>query len=243
MALDHALASCLGPGEAVARLYGWSRPTVSFGRNEPARDRYAPERAVEAGLDLVRRPTGGRAVVHARELTYAVVAPLGAWGGLREAYLAIHRALALALRAVGAPAELAPGGGSGAAARTGPAAGPCFLAPAAGELVAAGRKLVGSAQARVGRALLQHGSILLDDDQPLLERLGPAGCAAGEGPATLRALVGDVGIDELRDAVAESLARALGGRWREDGHRARELAEAERLEAERYASDAWTWRR
>jgi lipoyl(octanoyl) transferase len=252
MAIDHALAACLGEGEAVLRLYGWARPTVSLGRNEPTRGRY-PERLA---VDFVRRPTGGRAVVHWRELTYAVVAPLDAWGGLRAAYLAINAALALAVRALGVPVEVASGGTS----TPGVAAGPCFRSPAAGELVAAGRKLVGSAQARVDGALLQHGSLLLDDDQGLLEELaGGGGDAAGQladaltrqgartapppsRPATLRELVGDVGIDAVTEQVAMSLRETFGGSWAEGAFRPPETEAAERLEAERYGRDSWTWR-
>lgn len=246
MALDHALAACLQQGEAVLRLYGWSRPTVSFGRNEPARVLYSrppgeqgDEREAEAApaLDHVRRPTGGRAVVHWRELTYAVIAPLDAWGGLRAAYVAINEGLGGALRRLGVPVELA-GPPAGAPALR-PDAGPCFRQPAPGEVTVAGRKLVGSAQARLEGALLQHGSILVDDDQGLL--------GGGDRPASLRELVGDVSIDELTDVVAMSLRETFGGTWMAGGapagYRPRELEAAERLESERYARDSWTWRR
>ena len=293
MAIDHALAARLGDGEAVLRLYGWSHPTVSFGRNEPARAMYrgAAEarwrastgagRSAARGappLDFVRRPTGGRAVVHARELTYAVVAPRSVWGGPRAAYVAINEALEAALRALGVPVALAgavgaaagsvggPDGsprGGGAFARVGatalrPDAGPCFRSPAPGEVVAAGRKLVGSAQARVEGALLQHGSILLEDDQGLLDELGGAGgggsggggaCGSGGAaggaarPATLRELMGDVSIDDVADAVAMSLRGTFGGRWASGAYRPEELEAAERLERERYGLDSWTWRR
>jgi lipoate-protein ligase A len=258
MAIDHALAACLGDGEAVLRLYGWSQPTVSFGRNEPARAQYggraearwrgataAPGTAAGAAapLDFVRRPTGGRAVVHARELTYAVVAPLSAWGGLRAAYVAIHEALEAALRALGAPVQLAEVEVAAARRRAEalrPDAGPCFRSPAPGEIVAAGRKLVGSAQARLEGALLQHGSILLDDDQGLLAALGAAN---GDRPAALRELLGDVSIDDVTSAVAMSLRETFGGRWAPNGYRAAELDAAERLESERYGLESWTWRR
>jgi lipoate-protein ligase A len=308
MAIDHALAACLGEGEAVLRLYGWARPTVSFGRNEPARGLYGsppwararpapapaspsapPSTSVPDPLGFVRRPTGGRAVVHGRELTYAVVAPLHAWGGLRAAYVAINEALAGALAALGVPVEVAqgaqpagagplaasvgvapPAGVGGAVPAAGtraaasalrPDAGPCFQSPAPGEVVAAGRKLVGSAQARLQGALLQHGSILLDDDQAMLEELaGGGGRAGGDGspsggggswaggpgagrPATLRELVGDVGIDELAELVAMSLRETFGGRWAPGAYRPSEIETAERLERERYAQDSWTWRR
>jgi len=232
MALDHALAATLGEREAVLRLYGWSRPTVSFGRNEPARA-VVDASGARHELDFVRRPTGGRAVVHWRELTYAVVAPLDAWGGLRAAYEGINGALAGALAVLGAPADV-----EGGRRATLPVdAGPCFRAPAPGEVVARGRKLVGSAQARLEGVLLQHGSILLDDDQGLI------GDVAASRPATLRGLVGDVSIDALAFQVAKSLRETFGGRWVEGGYRPVEIDTAERLEAERYGQDSWTWRR
>ena len=75
MAVDHALAACSSPGKAVLRIYQWSCPTVSFGRNEPTRGRYDPALGRSAGIEFVRRPTGGRAVLHDRELTYSAVLP------------------------------------------------------------------------------------------------------------------------------------------------------------------------
>ncbi|MEQ1858010.1 MAG: biotin/lipoate A/B protein ligase family protein, partial [Longimicrobiales bacterium] len=204
MALDHSLADALDHGRGTLRLYGWTRPTISLGRNEPA-EAFPLESLRRSGFDVVRRPTGGRAVLHDRELTYAVVAPLKAWGGVREAYMRIHEALAAGLRTLGAPVEVV---GSGATVRgraLPPDAGPCFQVPAVGEVVAQGRKLVGSAQARIGGALLQHGSILLDGDQ------GPL--AASPPPITLRELVGHVSIDEVAGVVADSLSAGLGGSW------------------------------
>jgi lipoate-protein ligase A len=277
MAIDHALAVCLGGDEAVLRLYEWSRPTVSLGRNEPARGVYRTASGSVAGpparVDFVRRPTGGRAVAHWRELTYAVVAPTRAWGGLRAAYLAINGALAEALTGLGVPVGLAGArecaGGEDRRRRPlheapseadrpplRPDAGPCFRAPAPGEVVAAGRKLVGSAQARLEGALLQHGSILREDDQGLLEGMaaGPGGAtptapgptANGRSlgrPATLRELIGHVSIDALTGQVAMSLRETFGGTWGDEGYRPLEIETAERLEADRYARASWTWRR
>ena len=144
MAVDHALAACSSPGEAVLRIYRWGCPTVSFGRNEPALDRYDPARGHSAGIEFVRRPTGGRAVLHDRELTYAAVLPCPTPGGLRATYGLINRGLVEALCSLGVPAAMAAGRGL----HTGPDAGPCFDEPAPGEVTVAGRKLVGSAQAR-----------------------------------------------------------------------------------------------
>jgi lipoate-protein ligase A len=235
MAVDHALADCVAEGEAVLRLYQWERPTLSLGRNEPAAI-YPIEAIRSKGMDVVRRPTGGRAVLHDAELTYAVVAPITTWAP-RAAYRAINEALAAALRSLGAPVGVS----EGSVRALGPHAGPCFRSPAAGEVVAAGRKLVGSAQARIGEALLQHGSILLGGSQLALG--GETGADPDSGPVTLSELVPYVSIDEVAAAVAESLRMRLGGEWGEGELRPTEEEAALRLEAERYGRDTWTWRR
>lgn len=252
MALDHALARSIAPGEGVLRLYGWERPSVSFGRNEPAAGRYSWAIARQLGIDFVRRPTGGRAVLHRHEMTYAVVVRADALGGARAAYRRINEALAAGLRALGAAVDVSDDGAS-----LPPDAGPCFRAPAAGEVVAGGRKLVGSAQARIEGALLQHGSIILSGDQSVLTELsilakgrnggGSGNGAAPEAPAALEDLVGG----ERGEALAARLARELRsafaslfpGTWYTGGYTPAELAEAERLEGERYARVSWTWRR
>jgi lipoate-protein ligase A len=242
MAVDHALADCLAGGEAVLRLYRWERPTLSLGRNEPAA-LYPMEAIRSKGMDVVRRPTGGRAVLHDAELTYAVVAPIGTWAP-RAAYRVINEALAAALRSLGAPVAVS----EGSVHALGPDAGPCFRSPAAGEVVASGRKLVGSAQARIGGALLQHGSILLGGSQ---RALGDETAGPDSGPVTLSELIPHVSIDEVAGAVAESLRMRLGGEWGQacDGEsnngelRPTEDEAALRLEAERYGRDTWTWRR
>jgi lipoate-protein ligase A len=237
MALDHAVASCLESDEAVLRLYSWRRPTVSFGRNEPSAGLYSISEAAARGIDYVRRPTGGRAVLHDHEVTYLVAAPARALGGARAAYTAINEALSEALRSLGAEVGISAGGPTLA-----PAAGPCFQSPAAGEVVFEGRKLVGSAQARIGKTLLQHGSIILDGDQ---SRLGALHGGAGNfpAPATLGDLIGEVSREDVSAAVIAQMEGCLGGDWVESEYSGRELTEAERLETERYAKDEWTWRR
>ncbi len=235
MALDHALALDPPSGEGVVRIYGWRPPTISFGRNEPARGRYDTDAARRAGIAFVRRPTGGRAVLHDGEVTYAVVAPARALGGLRAAYRTINRGLIAGLRRLGAPAEEAADGAS-----LPPDAGPCFRSPAPGEVTAAGHKLVGSAQARIGAHLLQHGSLILRGDQSRLARLAGAEDGA-DRPATLEALIGAVPLERVIEGVAWGLRLALGGIWSEGGYHAAETEAADRL-VERYRSDAWTWR-
>lgn len=241
MAVDEALARERAPDEGVLRLYGWDGPTVSFGRNEPARGLYDLQAASREGIRFVRRPTGGRVVLHDRELTYAVAAPIRAWGGLRDAYRAINEALVAGLVALGAPVELAGEPPDGEPPLS---AGPCFQRPAEGEVVARGEKLVGSAQARVGDSLLQHGSVILDGRQDALARIGPEATAeAGAPPASVASLLGSVpSRTELIEAVRQGFRRVVGGEWEDAGLREREDRRADELVA-RYASDDWTWRR
>ena len=262
MARDHALAQALRPGTGAVRFYGWSPATLSLGRNEPVAARYRDLLRRHPGIGLVRRPTGGRAVLHDRELTYAVALPARAFGGPRRSYRKVTEGLVAGLGLLGVEAAAVGGGALRVGGRAlPPDAGPCFLEPAEGEVVVRGRKLVGSAQVRVGGAVLQHGSVLLVADQsPLLEGVvggdgggmaGRAGCGAGldspgEAPAgaiTLGEVLGEVpGWDRLVDAFSHGFARSLGGRWSAGALTPREQRLAGELEC-RYGSDAWTWRR
>ena len=156
MAVDDALLrSVRAGGPPTLRLYAWSPPCLSLGRNQPARGEYDAVRLASAGIDLVRRPTGGRAVLHDDELTYAVAAPVQLFGSPRRAYRRVNEVLAEALRRLGAATTIQGGERSAPALST----TPCFAEPAVGEIVAGGRKVVGSAQVVEGGALLQHGSI------------------------------------------------------------------------------------
>ncbi|HSG07425.1 MAG TPA: hypothetical protein VLA36_03640 [Longimicrobiales bacterium] len=236
MALDEALARCLAPGEGVLRFYAWSPHTISFGRNEPARGLYDPGVAAREGLAFVRRPTGGRAVLHAREVTYAAVLPVRALGGLRAAYLRINEGLVKGLHALGAPAQVSKDG-----MVVGPDAGPCFQVPAPGEVILGGRKLVGSAQVRLGEAILQHGSVILEGDQSRLMRVG-GGSGDPTPPAALAEFLGPVSWGSVAGALGEGLELALGGVWEQGGYTPAETAKAGVLENDPYGTDAWTWR-
>jgi lipoate-protein ligase A len=235
MAIDTALLERAEAGERWLRLYAWDPPCLSFGRHEPAGRRYDVELIERLGLAVVRRPTGGRAVWHARELTYAVAAPVATLGSLPESYREIHLLLCDALRSLGAAAELAP------STRSDPVdAGACFASPAGGEVMVAGRKVVGSAQLRQGAALLQHGSVLLDGDQSSV-----AAVSRGDAPADLsaplsRVLGRPVGWAE----VAEAIATAVEARWGLSSEQARApdaILERAAAHAERFRSAGWTW--
>jgi len=210
MAIDLALLRAAQEGQASLRLYRWSPPCLSFGRNEPACSRYNLEEIRALGLDTVRRPTGGRAVWHDRELTYALAAPTAMFGSLQEAYITIHQMLAEALRGLGAPVEVArrPSGRA-----PGPGGGACFAAPVGGEIVAGGLKLVGSAQVREGDALLQHGSLLLENGQDVVTRV-TVGPSVPPAATALSAVLGrPVTFDEVADAIAETAKLSWEGTW------------------------------
>lgn len=240
MAVDHALAETADPDAGWLRLYRWTRPTLSLGRNEPAAGFYDFERAGRLGIDVVRRPTGGRGVLHDAELTYAVVAPVAAGGRLRAAYLVVQRGLAAALRSLGADARLAAGALPGA-----PRAGACFDVTTGGEVVAGGRKLTGSAQARIGRALLQHGSVLIDGTQELARELcrQPADAGAASSSTTLREQLGRApSWREVATAVADGLATELGTQLA-IGEFPQPAVRLIRPLERRYRSREWTLRR
>lgn len=238
MAVDAALLDrTLATGEAFLRCYRWEPHCLSFGRHEPALRRYDTARIRALGLSSVRRPTGGRAVWHARELTYAVTAPLSTFGGMREAYAAIHALLAAALGTMGVQALLAPR----SSLTPGLGSGPCFATPVGGEVLVRERKVVGSAQLRSGDAFLQHGSLLLADDQGLVGELAgltphPAG-AGRAGPLGI-----EPSFEEAAEAVLATAESLLEGAVREEGLPAG-IAELATPHAARFRSDAWTWQR
>jgi lipoate-protein ligase A len=192
-------------------------------------------------VDVVRRPTGGRAILHDREVTYSVTAPVNDAAPLRETYSRINRILLDGLCRLGVDAELA----SPAERAPAPSMRPCFDVPGEGELVARGRKLVGSAQFRDGGALLQHGSILVDDDQSSLSLFAtPTGTRSDPlpRPATLHALLGRAPeIAEVASAMFDAV-RSL-----EDAE-ADEMAEHETYEETarnipHFLDEGWTWGR
>jgi lipoate-protein ligase A len=209
MATDAALlAESNVTGQAFLRLYRFDPPCLSLGRNEPA-DQYDQAMIARLGLDVVRRPTGGRAVWHEDELTYAVAAPIALFGGLRKAYRAIHERLAAAIRSLGADATLAlhqPPLSSTLLHQ--PVS--CFAIPAGGEVLVAGRKLIGSAQVRRGSALLQHGSILLDGTQEIVSTVTRERRAVSGGTTVSAVLGRPVTFEEVADAIVAAWDLAPG---------------------------------
>ena len=223
-------------GRAFLRLYRFDPPCLSLGRNEPAATRYDRAAIARRRLDVVRRPTGGRAVWHEHEVTYAVAAPITTFGGLRPAYYTLHTRLAAALRRLGADTALAGDRPRSPATVLG-RPGPCFAAPVGGEVLVGGRKLVGSAQVCEGRAFLQHGSILLAGSQEVV-RLVSREPGAGSRETTLAAALGrPVSFDEVADAVVEAFGD-VGAQ-----HAAPRPSDGPTVRPSVFQDPAWTWRR
>ena len=159
MGVDQVLAAAAAQGP-VLRFYDWDPPAVSCGWNQQLEREANVEACRALGIDVVRRPTGGRAVLHWEELTYSIACTaevLVSGGGIEATHRMIGACLAEGLRLFGAPVELERAGRCVGDLRS----GPCFGSTARWELKCQQRKLVGSAQRRYGRRLLQHGSILL----------------------------------------------------------------------------------
>lgn len=232
MALDVALARCAPPEHGILRIYGWSAPTLSFGRNQPARGHYEDLAASELGGRVVRRPTGGREVLHDRELTYSVVAPKEGLGGPKSIYRTLNSVLLQALHSLGVEAKLARPAGR----PPGPAAGLCFGAAARDEIEIHGRKLVGSAQARVGPMILQHGSLPLEPPTAASGIFGVVGISLSE------VISGAVRFSVVANAIERAMKYRFPGYWRRDHVRDSERRVAAAL-LPHYESPEWTWRR
>jgi lipoate-protein ligase A len=237
MAIDSALlALAESDGVGFLRLYRWSPACISFGRHEPAARRYDRARIAALGVDTVRRPTGGRAVWHDAELTYAIAAPLATFGALRESCERIHDLLQNALALLGIDAERAPVPSRSAT----PGAGPCFETPAGGEVLVAGRKVAGSAQLRTATALLQHGSLLLGAAQHRLTAV-MAGGEPRPDSAVAPPLGRPVAFTDAAEAIAHA-ARRWEGRWH-TVQRGEPILEMAAAYADAFRAPAWTWSR
>lgn len=150
-----------GESPPTLRLYRWSPPAVSLGYFQDENEVVNMKGCFEAGIDVVRRPTGGRAVLHDQELTYSIVVPeihpFINKGGVMDAYRAISRGIVTAFNLLDIVASVTPE----EKGRAGLAPGSCFDSSTAYEIQVDGKKVVGSAQLRRDGIVLQHGSILL----------------------------------------------------------------------------------
>lgn len=218
MAVDEAMLIALTEGASppTIRFYAWAPPCLSLGRSQPAADADLPA-CRAAGVNLVRRPTGGRAILHTDELTYSVTLlhsdPCAA-GGVVESYRRLSEGLLAGLRRLGVEAVQARGQRRPASDLT----AICFETPADYEITAGGRKLVGSAQRRSRGGVLQHGTLPLHGDltrivaylsMPEDERKAQRR-VLGASALTLEEAAGRVfSFAQVAEALADGFAQAL----------------------------------
>ena len=263
MAVDEALLLSHEAGQSppTLRVYTWSTPTLSFGYAQNVEKEVDTAACREHGVTPVRRPTGGRAVLHDEEATYSVVMPLqlgGREASVTEHYRRIGLALEAALRHAGLSVTLERPSVLTAAPR--PPSPACFAAISRYELSATGRKLVGSAQKRGRRSLLQHGSIPLTMDRHRLfeclrvpddrrQQLLSEAYANMVAVNEIAPLALDVAALQraLRHGFADCLTGGAG--MVAGGLSADERRVTEELRRTKYGSDAWNldgpaaWRR
>jgi lipoate-protein ligase A len=254
MAVDQAIAEACAAGDSLPtlRFYQWKPPAVSLGRHQPHAE-IDLAAVTAAGYEIVRRPTGGRAILHTDEFTYSVAAAqteARLSGGVMDAYLNISNALLGGLARLGVTAQKAP-----ASVRAGSdVSAACFEVPSAYEITTGGRKLMGSAQSRRAGYVLQHGSLpLAGDITRLIDVLVLEPAAAQSLRADLHAractLAQALGVpdDDARvqfsavcSAMRQGFEEVLALTFKPSQLTAGELRRAAVLIREQFADDAWT---
>lgn len=268
MATDEALMQAQGDGNLppTIRLYSWQPACMSIGYFQRAGGELDLEACSQAGVDVVRRPTGGRAVLHDDEITYSVTIRQELLpGGVLETYQKLSQGILQGLRYLGIEGELARLTRPGRRPRPEPAAtsppaetedGPqaaCFDSPSWYEALVGGRKIIGSAQTRASGVILQHGSLLMSFDAERLAALLRAPSAAARARLTrhLDRRVTSVSEQlrrrprpgEVEGAMVAGVAAALGVSLVQGGYSDRELLLTQQLWERKYATEQWTMRR
>ena len=231
MAVDEALLRSAGVGVTTLRFYQWSEPTLSLGYFQSSADRQSHAASLDCAI--VRRASGGGAILHDRELTYSFAAPIAdrlsaAAGSL---YAAFHETLLEALACWGVSARLYD-----RKAAIGPPAQPqpflCFERRADGDVLVADAKVCGSAQRRHGGAVLQHGSVILGSSAraPEIPGIEPlTGCS--------------IGRLQLAQTWSARLRSRLGLNWQAGDLIPEEQSAAREFRRSRFATKAWLERR
>jgi lipoate-protein ligase A len=245
MAVDEALLLSVARGDAAPtlRLYGWRPPGVSLGHFQEIEGQIDVQECARRGYTIVRRPTGGRAILHDDEVTYSVAvrqADLAGGERLIESYREISRGIEEGLRRIGVEAGMAQekiqGSGSLPAA--------CFAKAARSDMTVDGRKIVGSAQARRYGAILQHGSIplrvhvanvaaVMAPDRRARKVLGEAAVSVSDAAGR------DVSFEEMCEALEAGFQEGLGVSLAEGELTGEERRMVEWLRERKYASEEW----
>ncbi len=252
MAVDESILEHIGHGESLPtlRLYSWQPPCLSLGHAQPFAD-VDVHRLEERGWDVVRRPTGGRAILHTDELTYSVIAPTDeprVAGSILESYNRLAGALMRAVKSLGLPVEIKED--SGAHRETPNPV--CFEVPAAYEITVHAKKLIGSAQARRKEGVLQHGSLPLTGNLArITEALTFADNSARNDAAerllvratTVKSVLGhEVLWNDAAQAFVWAFEVALNLKLEEQPLSQSERGRADELVREKYDHPSWTER-
>jgi lipoate---protein ligase len=236
MGLDEAILESVAGGlePPTLRLYRWKPSAVSVGYFQGVRDEVNLDRCAELGIDVVRRLTGGGAVYHADEITYSIVVPEThplAAGGILDSYKAICAGVVAGFKMLGIQAEFAP----------------------LNDIVAGGKKLSGNAQTRKRGCLLQHGTILLGVDLEAMFTVLQVPNEKLKGKliedvkarvSSVSAMLGHpVSYEEALPAFEQGFAEVLGGVGPRSLPGSDELRRAGNNARERFANEAWTFKR
>lgn len=253
MAVDEAILESVSSKLQLPtlRLYDWNPYTLSLGHAQPVAD-VNISALQKNNWTLVRRPTGGRAILHADEMTYSVCAPTDEQtisGGVLESYQKISNALLCALEIIGISADSKKKKVSDSGLSHDPV---CFQYPSDYEITFQEKKLIGSAQARKKNGVLQHGSIpLFGDISRIIEVLSfsddlikqNAKISLLQRATTIKESLGkDISWFEFASAISEGFHQKLGINFVNDTLTKPELSRAEQIFHEKFANDSWTMR-
>lgn len=225
------------PAVPVLRFYSWNPPAVSLGYHQRIPE-YDKTLFDTYGIDLVRRPTGGRAVFHCQEVTYAVVIPKSSeWFSctIHQLYFHISRVITESLQRLNIPAAIE--WNTSKKTKTGFTPNECFASIARFEIKKEGQKMVGSAQRRMSKAILQHGSILLVDEQYILEPLLQSGTGVEDVFSTEksnRIVSADTAREDIIQEIINGFENNFGCQWIADFDFSA-FREKERMYMERYS--------
>jgi lipoate-protein ligase A len=258
MAIDEAMLLLHSQGKIppTIRFYGWNPPTLSIGYFQRVENEVDLEAIKEYGLGLVRRPTGGRAVLHQHELTYSVVlseSHPSVPSSVTEAYRVMSVGLLYGFRELGLEATFSLPDSIPSSDLKETRSSVCFDSPSRYELVVEGKKVAGSAQTRQKGVILQHGSILLDIDEELLfkvcrfpservkERLRSK---FSEKAVTINQLCSTpVTIEKVKAAFKKGFEQGFGIQLLEEGLTNEEIELTKELVSNKYSSDRWNFKK
>lgn len=249
MAIDAAILSAVGKNEVppTLRLYRWDPPCLSLGYSQPFSD-LDQDQLRSSGWDVVRRPTGGRAILHTDELTYAVIGPKTdprLEGGLMQSYRRLSKALSESLKFLGLPVQVHSGKNPESINHP-----VCFENPSDFEITVEGKKIIGSAQARKKEGILQHGTLPLKGDLTRIiqvlkysnpDQRDQAAAALLKKAATVEGVLGrEVSWDEAAEAFQTGFQSSLNVFFNQSDLSSSEKEAAQLLVKTQYGDPRWT---